>query len=150
MSQPLLTTASIVNICTYYIGDLASWQEFCSLAGLGGNTINAQVYFYMPFLCQDCLERMRVETLWINKFQECSWLVSQFVMRPSALCSLLGSAIGRGFVVLDLEVLSVPERILVFNVDLHFSGAYTAPLASVGASNFHIFPWCFGYHAIHK
>ena len=63
---------------------------------------------------------------------------------------LLDSAIGRVVMVLDLEVLPVPELILVFNVDLHFTDAYTAPLPSVGASNFHVFPWCFGYHAIHK
>jgi len=26
-----------------------SWQEFCSLAGLGGNAINAQVVFLYAF-----------------------------------------------------------------------------------------------------
>ena len=71
MSQPLLTTVSIVNICTYYIGDLASWQEFCSLAGLGGDAMRAQVCFQMLFLRQNSLERIAVETLWINQFKEC-------------------------------------------------------------------------------
>lgn len=104
----------------------------------------------MPVLCQDNLERIGVETLWINKFQEYSLFIPQSVMPPSALCSLLGSAIGRGFVMLCLEVLPMPELIPIFNVDLHFSDVYAAPLLSVGTGDFHVFPWCFGYHAIHK
>jgi hypothetical protein len=93
---------------------------------------------------------MRVETLWINKFQERSWFILQSVTPSSASCSLLGGSIGRGFLVLDLEVLPAPELILIFNVDLHFSGVYAAPLLSVGTGDFHVFPWCFGYHTIHK
>jgi len=93
---------------------------------------------------------MRVETLWINKFQECSQFILQSVTPSSALFSLLGSAIGRGFVVLDLEVLSVSELILIFNVDLHFSDVYAVPFLLVGTGDFHVFSWCFGYHAIHE
>jgi len=71
-------------------------------------------------------------------------------MPPSALCLLLDSAIGGGFVALDLEMLPVSELILVFNVGLHFSDAYAAPLLSVGTGDFHVFPWYFSDHAIHK
>ena len=93
---------------------------------------------------------MRVETLWIYKFQECSWFILQSVTPSSASCSLLVSAIGRGFVMLCLEVLPMLELILVFNVDLPFSDAYAAPLLSVGTGDFHVFPWYFSDHAIHK